>query len=69
MWTHLFHALLRGGTLAFEWGGGGVNTLLDPQKGTFNLAWGTQEGKKAQSRPPNHHPALLSIKVWRRHQD
>ena len=32
-----FHTLLRGGILAFEWGGGGLNSLLDPRKCTFNL--------------------------------
>ena len=51
-----FHVLLGMGLLAFEWGGGGLNTLFDPWKCTFTLgAGGTQEGKEAQSRPPNHH--------------
>ena len=54
-----FHALLGGGILAFEWGGGVLNTLLDPQKCTLNLGaeggGGAREGKEAQSRPPNHH--------------
>ena len=57
-----FHALLGGGLLAFEWGGGGLNTVLLSRKCTFNLgAWvlgGTQEGQKARSRPPHHHRAL-----------
>ena len=35
-----FHALLGRGILAFEWGGGGVNTLLNPRKCTFNLRAG-----------------------------
>ena len=35
-----FHALLGGGLLAFEWGGGGLNTLLDSRKCTFNLGAG-----------------------------
>ena len=32
-----FHALLGGGLLAFEWGGGGLNTLLNSRQCTFNL--------------------------------
>ena len=35
-----FHALLRRGLLAFEWGGGGLNTLLDRPQCTFNLGAG-----------------------------
>ena len=57
-----FHTLLTGGLLAFEWGGGGLNTLLDSRKCTFNLGagggGGTQEGQEARSRPPHHHRAL-----------
>ena len=42
-----FHALLGGGILAFEWGG--MNTLVNRQKCTFNLGAreGAQEGKEA----------------------
>ena len=38
LWPGLqaFHALLGGGHLAFEWGGGGLNTLLGCQKCTLN---------------------------------
>ena len=32
-----FHALLGGGLLTFEWGGGGLNTLLHSRKCTFKL--------------------------------
>ena len=45
-----FRALLGGGILAFERGGGGLNTLMSLRKCTLNLgAGGTQEGKEAQS--------------------
>ena len=56
-----FHALLSKGLLASEWGGGGLNTLLNSRKSTLNLGaggGGTQEGMEARSRPPHHHRAL-----------
>ena len=37
---------LGGGFLAFAWGGGGLNTLLDARKRTFNL--GAEELKRAR---------------------
>ena len=53
-----FHALLGGGLLAFERGGGGLNTLFDARKGTFILGavgGGAQEGKEPRSHLRNHH--------------
>ena len=49
-----FHALLGGGLLVFERGGGGLNTLLDPQKCTFNLGAEGGGGGSGRARKLRH---------------
>ena len=56
-----FHALLRGGILAFKRDAGGLSSDLSPKKSTVNLGVGggglRQEGYEARSPLKNRHRA------------
>ena len=57
-----FHILLGRGLFALEWGGGGMNTLLNPQKRTFNLGIGQVLGGKRNSVTPSKSSPHTSMR-------